>query len=155
MASSKYPNEWVLVNRELIALAQKNTAVICNLRPGQKAEGNPRYEWPGAGSGAPCTKGILDFARTLSQGTKILLHFQGYGYEVGTACVVVSSLVWNGEGFPRFNFARPDGFSEINGCPNFWGTFILAAARAPEGTVVFAMPDEHAQEFIRLLDVRG
>ncbi|MFA4818482.1 MAG: hypothetical protein WC621_01435 [Patescibacteria group bacterium] len=123
-----------------------------NLRVEQRPHGQPRPKWrPYQDSDDVCEE-IHRFLRALPKGSKIALHFQGYGTKVGTAVVQVENVYWTSDGYPRLDFKHPKGFEKINGCPNFWGAFILAIALVMPEVECFAQADPDAAEFKSLAD---
>ncbi len=147
MASSKFPFDYVPVPENLIQLARvRREEVACNLRPEQRPEFAGYATWPKEqqeeaqrtcllqGDGFHLYDGVRFFLQELVKPSLISIHFQGYDEKVGTVIVELRNIYWARDLDPtrpyaRLDFDHPAGMEKVNGCPNFWGAFILAVAR--------------------------
>lgn len=159
MPTSKEPAHTAWVSEALIMCARANPNILCNLRFGQRPipPGETDFdrrvrETHYLISDQPLVhEPVRLFLKSLQPGSKVVMHFQGYGAELlGTAVVKVESIFWTREGYPRLDFEHSKAFERINGCPNFWGAFILAIALAPPSTGVFARRDRTGRAFVRM-----
>lgn len=161
MPTSKEPVYTALVSDRIIAHAQVNPDIRCNLRFEQRPvppdetgfERKVRALHHRTSDHSLVYEPVRQFLKALQSGSRVLLHFQGYSAnEIGTAMVVVDSIYWtHGDDYPRLDFKRPEGFDQIHGCPNFWGAFILAivGVKSPRGPV-FACEDKTGVLFMNL-----
>ncbi len=151
MASSKEPRHYVMISASLAAFINQYPGMAWyNLRVEQRLHGQPRPKFqPYQDSDDVCEE-VRRFLKALPKGSKIALHFQGYGDEVGTAVVQVENVYWTDDDYPRLDFKHPTGFEKINGCPNFWGAFILAIALVMPESECFAEADPNASVFMNL-----
>ncbi|MFZ1626622.1 MAG: hypothetical protein WAT81_02340 [Candidatus Moraniibacteriota bacterium] len=159
MPTSKAPGHTRLVSDALIGYAEANPAVLCNLRFGQRPippdetdfDRRVRETHHLISDQSLVYEPVRQFLKALPCGSKVLLHFQGYGAErLGTAVVAMQSIYWTSEDYPRLDFEHPPVFDSVNGCPNFWGAFILAIAAVPAHTEVFACRDRTSLAFLHL-----
>lgn len=148
MPTSKLPVEFVPVPRHLYILSGRLPGVCCNLRPEQRAREEMASGFEFMFESAFVHKPVLTFLKTLQPKTKVLMHFQGYGIkDHGTALVSINSIYWSEGDYPRLDFKHPPGFDTINGCPNFWGAFILAITLARDSDEEFAKADKNGWFF--------
>jgi len=150
MASSKLPVDFVLVSQSLIDFAKANLRVHCNIRPWQL---NPKCRL--MFDSEVMDPGVMKYLKHFAQpGDRILLHFQGYGKkDIGTAVVELTGILWADQPpwqYPRLDFKHPAEMEDINGCPNFWGAFILAIAWVPAEAPLMCSRDADATTFMRL-----
>ncbi len=158
MSTSKFPHHVAPVSEALMQFSKACPYVFCNFRPRQRAallDESVSIEYPREGmfDGYHDSDWIYDpvrqFLRVLSPGCKVLLHFQGYGdQDIGTAVIEMRGAWWS-NGYPRLDFEHPKGFDRINGCPNFWGSFILAIMNVPSDATIAVRKDRDAETFIR------
>ncbi len=143
MATSKLPIEYAPVPDWAITLGASGT-ITCNLRPNQRSRRltEDDVDWS---YGQALSDEIFAFLKNLKGGETILILFQGYVAEkIGTAVVKVTGVYWTRDDLARLDFERPEGMDEVNGCPNFWTSMLLAAMRVPDGTPTSAKKgDEH------------
>lgn len=158
MPTSKLPVEFVRVPADLIALAAVSPGLVCNLRPeqrpmraGETADACERRLFlESLGDAFWLDSPTREFLKKLDHPVKVLMHFQGYGpTELGTAVIELQSSEWFYD-YPKLHFVRPEGFEAIQGCPNFWGAFILALAVVPPETAIFARRDDTSRHYIEL-----
>lgn len=148
MVSSKFPIDFVHVSEALIRLSQTNTKVHRNIRPWKI---HPKYRL--AFDGDYMDPVLRTYCKEFLQPhDRILLHFQGYGEETGTAIIELLYIYIGERDYPRLDFHHPPEMVEIHGCPNFWGAFILAMARVPPDTPIMCAPDADGSIFIRLAE---
>jgi hypothetical protein len=148
MASSKLPVDFILVPQKIIELSKLDPRIFCNLRPEQRLRDSEDIRRsPDCYMYTP----VNDFLKNIVSGTKVIIHFQGYGADKsGTAIVQINSMLWTMVGeYPRLDFLHSESFQEINGCPNFWGAFILAIAKVSNKAKPFAQRDDDAEIFIQ------
>lgn len=163
MATSKLPNDFVVLPEETITTLARIPGVCINLRPSQSRliqlsvvlsnEGKRLVFGDGFFIDTP----VYWFLKNLPIPTMVVILFQGHRKrDVGTAVIEITNVLWTwgGENYPRLDFEQPPGFDEIHGCPNFWGAFILAIARVGAETKTFATPDPDFQSFIRLVETQ-
>lgn len=150
MASSKEPHNYVMISVKLAEFVKQYPGMAWyNLRVEQRPHGQPRPKLqPYQDSDDVCEE-VQRFLRALPKGSKIALHFQGYGTEVGTAVVQVENVYWTSDDYPRLDFKHPEGFDKLMG-PNFWGAFILAIAMVMPESECFFQDDPNASVFMSL-----
>jgi hypothetical protein len=133
MASSKMPAKFVLVPDWAIALQGK---IACNLRPEQRSpeviEKEKHLTWI---DGYYVDDSVSRFLHRLRRGATVAILFQGYGTEVGSAIIKLEGVYWTDEYLPRLDFVHPAGMEKVNGCPNFWGSCLLAIMSVPSGSM--------------------
>ncbi len=147
MASSKLPVDFIPVPQKIIELSKQDSRILCNLRPEQRPKGSEEIRRsPDCWMHIP----VNDFLKNIAPGKKVIMHFQGYGADKsGTAIVQINSMLWTMVGeYPRLDFLHSESFQEINGCPNFWGAFILAIAKVSSQAILFAKKDNDAEVFV-------
>ncbi len=150
----------MLVSDALIGYAQTNPNVLCNLRFEQRPVPSDESDFDRrvralhylTSDHSLVHEPVRQFLKALQPRSRVLLHFQGYGVEpLGTAVVEIQSIYWGrDDDYPRLDFEHPKAFGRINGCPNFWGAFILAIALVSPSTEVFARRDRTGRAFIRM-----
>ncbi len=148
MPSSKLPTDFILVPQKIIELSRLDPRILCNLRPEQRPKDSEEVRRsPDCWMHIP----VNDFLKNIIPGTKVIMHFQGYGADKsGTAIVQINSMLWTMVGeYPRLDFLHSESFQEINGCPNFWGAFILAIAKVSNKAKTFEQRDDDAEIFIQ------
>lgn len=148
MPSSKLPTDFILVPQKIIELSKLDPRIICNLRPEQRLKDSEDIRRsPDYWMHIP----VNDFLKNIIPGTKVIIHFQGYGADkAGTAIVQINSMLWTMVGeYPRLDFLHSESFQEINGCPNFWGAFILAIAKVSNKAKPFAERDDDVEIFMQ------
>ncbi|HSR89541.1 MAG TPA: hypothetical protein VLK22_04095 [Candidatus Udaeobacter sp.] len=141
MASSKWPVDPVPVSESISSLVRRSTAVFC------KAD-DSLIGYFGSVVGP-----IEFFLRCLPKNcmTKLVVHFQGFGEEVGTMVVNTRVQLWSGENIARLTFDDPQpDLRCLGGGPNFWSPFIIAIACAHENAPVCFHKDGDASKFISL-----
>ncbi len=152
MASSKVPVEWVTINPWQYNRARRYPGVYCNLRPHQRAK-KEMEESLWLSDDIFVHEPVRRFLQALTPPCQVLMHFQGYGADkVGTALVSLDRVFWTSEPYPRLDFKHPPKFDLINGCPNFWGAFILMIAAAPGTHEEFAKADFRGEHFFEMLN---
>jgi hypothetical protein len=148
MATSKRPVDFIPVPQKIIELSKLDSRILCNLRPEQRSgeEAKRSYRSDDYWMHTP----VNVFLKNMVPGTKVIIHFQGYGPEKsGTAIVQVNSILWAfSSDYPRLDFIHPEVMKEIHGCPNFWGAFILAIAKVSSQAILFAKKDDDAEVFV-------
>lgn len=168
MPSSKFPFDYVPVPENLIQLARTRPQdVVCNLRPEQRPEFAGFQTWPKErqreaqrtcllqGDGLHLHDSVRFFLQELVRPSLIVIHFQGYDEKVGTVIVELRNIYWARgldptRPYARLDFDHPARMESVNGCPNFWGAFILAVARAPGLTPSF-VEDPTSDAFARMV----
>jgi|GEM_PF-2505713 len=151
MASSKeYVDDGVLVPQAILDLSKVNPGVYVNRPPEQRLV-KPAYRsdyYYRVFIDEPMRR----YLKTLTQLPKqLLLHFRGYGRQVGTVIIELKSIYWtiDDDQYCRLDFKHPEEMGSLNGCPNFWGAFILAIAPVSESRN-FCAADPDGSEFVRL-----
>lgn len=158
MATSKLPSQFTKLSDGLPETLSGIRGVFVNWIPPegpwpdtQTGEKGTREVW---GDGIFVSYGVYWFLKGLATRlpVKVLLLFKGYGKEpIGVAVVEVTNIYWTSDDYPRLDFEHLLAFSEINGCPNFWGAFILAIAKvSPETRIFAAEEDLTCDKFIEL-----
>jgi hypothetical protein len=168
MASSKFPFDYVPVPENLIQLSRaRPQEVACNLRPEQRPEFAGYLTWSRErkeeaqrncylqGDGFHLHDSVRSLLRGLAKPSLIAIHFQGYDEKVGTVIVELKNIYWAHDLNPllpyaRLDFEHPSGMESVNGCPNFWGAFILAVACAPDRKPSF-IEDPTGDAFARVV----
>ncbi len=146
MPTSKLPVDWLDVPESIIGASRQDPRIVCNLRPERRLEAQPKWHIDDSWA---LDKPALEFLRALTLPCRLMIHFQGYGNEVGTAVVEVRTIGWFD--LPRLDFDHPPIMKEVHGCPNFWASFILAMANVPADTPIFAERDPKCRKFFEVL----
>ena len=145
--TSKLPMELVLLPAGVISQLERIPGVYINLREEQRSGSSVSA----FGDGSFVDEPVYQFLKNkVVPPVKVALLFQGYGKQVGAAVIELQSVYWDASDYPRLDFDHPPELSRIHGCPNFWGAFILAIAKVPQDTKVFAAADDDFQKFIEL-----
>ncbi|MCX6720518.1 MAG: hypothetical protein NTW11_01815 [Candidatus Staskawiczbacteria bacterium] len=141
MPTSKLPVELAAIPKAVFELSWREPRVICNSQMVNAPR--PLKNWNTCGDSEFMNPCVTEFLSGLKLPATVALCFQGYGKRnIGTAVIRLESIYWTDEGrpgYPRLDFAHPKAMSQVNGCPNFWGAFILALFKLDDSTEVFAV----------------
>lgn len=153
MASSKHYFDQVRVPLAVMELFRAQPMVFVNRPPEQRT--NIPTSPPPYGDRIWVDEDMRQFLKSVEPllPMPMLLHFRGYGTQVGTVIITLKAVSWTNdwEEFPRLDFEHPEAMKVVNGCPNFWGSFILAMA--PLGQYSdFGAEDPEGREFVRLYE---
>ena len=142
------PARWVFLPDRTINTLMRTPGVYVNLRPLQWAT-PPKFISSDAQYVFPT---VRNFLKGIHSPTKVVILFQGYGLDVGTAVVEMKKVTCCADiDYPCLDFAHPEIMDEFFKLFHFWGAFILAIARVPSEIGIFAEKDPSFVRFTRLV----